>query len=278
MSKELITKAEEIRDEVRVGANTSRRVGGFLEEMAREVNGLYENVLDWINNEKPQGGGFILTQSDVVNNLTDENELKPLSAKQGKLLKAIIDALVVDNLVTNDETKALSAKQGKNLADNIRGLSEVYQPLGDYAPETHTHKATDVQEDTAHKFMTDTEKNTLSSLGTNAALKDFSNVTTKLLNQNGYYKLPDGLLIQWGYTTNSGSNKTIYFPQSFADTNYSIVSNFFIDNANDGTVYCMQIKYKGVSYYRATCIQNTTDNDHGITERPYFYIVIGRWK
>lgn len=38
-----------------------------------------------------------------------------------------------------------------------------------------------------------------SSLGTNCALKDFSNVTTKDLGQNGYYKLPDGLLIQWGY-------------------------------------------------------------------------------
>lgn len=36
-----------------------------------------------------------------------------------------------------------------------------------------------------------------SSLGTNYALKDFSNVTTKNLGQNGYYKLPDGLMIQW---------------------------------------------------------------------------------
>lgn len=91
MSKELITKAEQIRDEVRVGANTAKRVGGFLEEMAREVNGLYNNMLDWINNEKPQGGGFILTQSDVVNNLTDESELKPLSAKQGRVLKEMVE-------------------------------------------------------------------------------------------------------------------------------------------------------------------------------------------
>lgn len=36
-----------------------------------------------------------------------------------------------------------------------------------------------------------------SSLGTNAALKDFSNVSTKTFSQNGYYKLPDGLMIQW---------------------------------------------------------------------------------
>lgn len=52
-----------------------------------------------------------------------------------------------------------------------------------------------------------------SSLGTNAALKDFSNVTTKSLSQNGYYKLPDGLLIQWG-TGGNGVNQIVYFPTS----------------------------------------------------------------
>ena len=116
MSKQLITESEAIRDEVRVGANSAKRVGTLLVQMANEVNGIYTNVLDWINNDRPQGGGFILTQSDVVNALTDESELKPLSAKQGKILKAIIDAMVVDNLVTDDESKALSARQGKELA------------------------------------------------------------------------------------------------------------------------------------------------------------------
>lgn len=176
MSKELIKKAERILDEVRVGANTAKRVGGFLEEIAREVNGLYENVLDWINNEKPQGEGFILTQSDVVNNLTDESELKPLSAKQGKLLKAIIDAMVVDNLVTNDKTKALSAKQGKNLADDIRGVSEVYQPLGDYAAEVHGNKASDIQEETNKKFMTDAERSLLNRFLVNFRALPFANL------------------------------------------------------------------------------------------------------
>lgn len=277
MSKELITKAEEIRDEVRVGANTSRRVGGFLEEMAREVNGLYENVLDWINNEKPQGGGFILTQSDVVNNLMDESELKPLSAKQGKLLKAIIDALVVDNLVTNDETKALSAKQGKNLADNIRGLSEVYQPLGDYAPEIHMHKAADVQEDTTHKFMTDTEKDTLSSLGTNAALKDFSNVTTKSLGQNGYYKFPDGLMIQWGYQGTSGSgNITIYLPTSFYDTNYSIGTTFEV-TSSEPSIHVVMFYSKQKTYYSVRR-RFGNSSEEGDTGRGFTWIAIGRWK
>lgn len=46
--------------------------------------------------------------------------------------------------------------------------------------------------------MTDAEKNALSSLGTTYAKSDFSNVGTKSLGQNGYYKFPDGLMIQWG--------------------------------------------------------------------------------
>ena len=157
MSKQLITESEAIRDEVRVGANSAKRVGALLVQMANEVNGIYTNVLDWINNDRPQGGGFILTQSDVVNALTDESELKPLSAKQGKILKAIIDGLVVDNLVTDNESKALSARQGKELAERIEGLSEVYQPLGDYQPagnyaaSVHKHQASDIQETTDEK-------------------------------------------------------------------------------------------------------------------------------
>ena len=57
-----------------------------------------------------------------------------------------------------------------------------------------------------------------SSLGTNAALKDFSNVTTKNLSRTGYYKFPDGLMIQCGWaSSNQNSNwmQTVYLPLSF---------------------------------------------------------------
>ena len=66
-----------------------------------------------------------------------------------------------------------------------------------------------------------------SSLGTNAALKDFSNVTTKSLSQNGYYKLPDGLLIQWG-TGGNGVNQIVYFPTSFYNTLKSATKLFSV--------------------------------------------------
>lgn len=112
-----------------------------------------------------------------------------------------------------------------------------------------------------------------STLGTKADL-----VEAKNLGQNGYKKYSDGFMLQWGYVAISGSNKIVYFPQSFADANYSIVANFFIEETYNGTAYCLQIKYRGTSYFRATSTQNTTDADRGLTERPYFYIAIGRWK
>ena len=234
MSKQLITESEAIRDEVRVGANSAKRVGTLLVQMANEVNGIYTNVLDWINNDRPQGGGFILTQSDVVNALTDESELKPLSAKQGKILKAIIDGLVVDNLVTDNESKALSARQGKELAERIEGLSEVYQPLGDYQPagnyaaSVHEHQASDIQETTDKKVMTAEERNILSTLGTNYAKSDMSNIVTKSFGQNGYIKFSNKFIVQWGFATDNQTyyKQTVYLPISFLDgSSYVVVTS-----------------------------------------------------
>lgn len=55
---------------------------------------------------------------------------------------------------------------------------------------------------------------------------DFSNITQKYFAENGYYKLPDGLLIQWGVNRSGTETRTIYFPISFWNANYSFVSNF----------------------------------------------------
>lgn len=280
MSKELVTKAEAIRDEVRVGANTAKRIGGLLTEISREVNGLYDNVLDWINNEKPVGNGFILTQSDVINSLEDASELKPLSAKQGMILKAILDALVVDDTTTNDGAKALSARQGKKIADNLKehNHDSVYQKKGNYATDIHKHAAIDIEENTTHRFMTDNEKNTLSSLGTNAALKDFSNVTTQNLGQNGYCKFPNGLMVQWGYASNSSNgNATIYMPMSFySDTTYSLVTTMETASS-DPAVFVAIPYYKSIAYFSVKRRYVTSDGV-GDTPRSFYWLAIGRWK
>lgn len=278
MSKQLITESEAIRDEVRVGANSAKRVGTLLVQMANEVNGIYTNVLDWINNDRPQGGGFILTQSDVVNALTDESELKPLSAKQGKILKAIIDGLVVDNLVTDNESKALSARQGKELAERIEGLSEVYQPLGDYQPagnyaaSVHEHQASDIQETTDKKVMTAEERNILSTLGTKSIL-----VESQSLGQNGYLKCSNGLLIQWGKHSGSTSpSVTIYLTESFLDADY-IIQGSIIKDASDNNVYsALPIANPTKSSFKLD--RNFSSTNIGVSSAKFNWIAIGRWK
>ena len=66
----------------------------------------------------------------------------------------------------------------------------------------------------------------LSTLGTKYAKADFSNVITKVLSQNGYYKFPDGLLIQWGYASSGSYNKAVLLSTlgtNFAKSDFSNV-------------------------------------------------------
>jgi hypothetical protein len=112
-----------------------------------------------------------------------------------------------------------------------------------------------------------------SSLGTNAALKDFSNVTTKNLGQNGYYKLPDGLIMQWGYASAANGGQTIYFPISFLDTNYSVVTNTATDSPSLSVAIVKTIRYKNKSSLTIVSLQ------HGqAAGEPWSWFAIGRWK
>ena len=185
--------------------------------------------------------------------------------------------------------------------------SGVYQPVGNYAPASHKHAASEINEDATHRFMTDEErekldgiaagannyshpashpasmieestsrkfmtqdeKTLLSSLGTNAALKDFSNVSTKDLGQNGYYKLPDGLLIQWG-TGGNGVNQIVYFPTSFYNTSYVVVTTAISSVMNS---IVKMINGKNISYFKVYSVGPTIE-----AGEIFGWIAIGRWK
>ena len=108
-----------------------------------------------------------------------------------------------------------------------------------------------------------------SSLGTNAALKDFSNVTTKSLSQNGYYKLPDGLLIQWG-TGGNGVNQIVYFPTSFYNTSYVVVTTAISSVMNS---IVKMINGKNISYFKVYSVGQTIE-----AGEIFGWIAIGRWK
>lgn len=116
-----------------------------------------------------------------------------------------------------------------------------------------------------------------STLGTYAK-KDFSNVvTSKNLGLNGYYKLPDGLMIQWGYSSKCGSGVSIYLNTSFYDTNYSVIANEQINGAQ-AVVYSIHILVKYTSYFTVRGYYHDFRNVSGDMPDGFFWIAIGRWK
>ena len=153
---------------------------------------------------------------------------------------------------------------------------ERYQPLGNYAASVHEHQASDIQETADKKVMTAEERNILSTLGTNFAKSDFSNVITKSLSQNGYYKFPDGFLIQWGYFSGgTANNQSINFPLSFKSC-FSLAFSSTTDNTNNSiwSVNYAAIYASYFTVYRRYADAGTIAN----SSQSFRWIAIGTWK
>jgi hypothetical protein len=108
-------------------------------------------------------------------------------------------------------------------------------------------------------------------------LKDFSNVTTKNLGQNGYYKLPDGLMIQWGYSGGYSSATNFYFPTAFKDTSYSMSMCAEYGNIAESVVLCPYVNTKTTAYFKGG-VTYTNGNTVLPSVWKFFWIAIGRWK
>ena len=108
-------------------------------------------------------------------------------------------------------------------------------PIGKdlFALIEHTHKASDVTEETNKRFVTDEEKDELNTLSTTYAKADLSNAMTVSLGQNGYAKFNNGLLIQWGYfSAGASNNQSINFPVSFKSC-FSLAFSSSTDNTDN---------------------------------------------
>lgn len=121
---------------------------------------------------------------------------------------------------------------------------------------------------------------TQSSLGTNYARADFSNVVTKSLGQNGYYKFPDGLLLQYGKAGSStAGNLTVYFPTTFYDSNYSLNCSMMTDeDGAHGHLYAAMPWTLYSSYFKAKRRWAYTNSQFGDSALFFFWFAIGRWK
>lgn len=135
-----------------------------------------------------------------------------------------------------------------------------------YAPISHTHNATDVITDADHCFVTSTEKAKLGQISLNAG--------------NGYTKLSDGTLIQWGMVrenivTNAYKNtaKTITFPYTFGG-NCPVTVNIQYENSSySGVPWVDYIEYGSCRVVlQGAAAANTS------TATYFRWMAIGRWK
>lgn len=141
----------------------------------------------------------------------------------------------------------------------------------------HTHKASDVTEETNKRFVTNEEKNELSTLSTVYAKADLSNAMIVSLGQNGYAKFNNGLLIQWGYSAGTSSAaQTVYMPTSFYNTNYIAIGSI-IKNNTDNNAYTFCPIY-GYSINSFKVDRNFVSTSTGVSSAKFNWMAIGRWK
>ena len=117
---------------------------------------------------------------------------------------------IVDNLITIDATKPLSAKQGKDLQDNKLEKDDL--------KDASTDQKGIVQ---LNNTLTSTSTTEAATANTVKLLNDrFTNDFLNLKSENGYQKLPSGLIIQWGrftptMATTVGSPQYVSYPIAF---------------------------------------------------------------
>ena len=172
---------------------------------------------------------------------------------------------IVDNLTTDDADKVASAAQVKILNDDKanktttltagNGLSgggtlEINRTLTLGTPSKITGSTTNSVTATSHTHEIDNAStsvagvvklnNTLTSTSTSEAatantvklLNDrFVNDFLSLKSENGYQKLPDGLIIQWGLSTGA-SSRTATFPIAFPNECLNISGSTYLPLGN----------------------------------------------
>mgnify|MGYP000816560173 FL=1 len=151
-------------------------------------------------------------------------------------------------------------------------------PIGKdlFALIEHTHKASDVTEETNKRFVTDEEKDELNTLSTTYAKADLSNAMTVSLGQNGYAKFNNGLLIQWGYfSAGASNNQSVNFPISFKSC-FSLAFSSSTDNT-DNSIWSVNYAAIYASYFT---VYRRYANAGSVSpsSQSFRWIAIGSWK
>ena len=122
----------------------------------------------------------------------------------------------------------------------------------------------------------------VSSLGTNAALKDFSNVATWRFGSgtiSSYIKFNNGLLICWGWMGRiSLETKMVYLPLSFANDAYKVTLTSEASTSAGTTLISLTVNNKTVSSFKVKGAFHTVDVASGYPSDPFDWFAIGNWK
>lgn len=162
-----------------------------------------------------------VSTADIVNNLTSTATNKPLSAAQGKALKALIDAIVVPTKLSElaaDATHRLTTDAEKAAWNAKSTFSGKYEDLtGKPTIPTVPTKVSQLTNDAGY-----IDDSTLAAeLAKRGQLKpEFANSIEECTDQSKLYVLPDGYIYAYMYTevTAEGGNNNLAVPKISTDT------------------------------------------------------------
>ena len=170
---------------------------------------------------------------------------------------------IVDNLTTNDGTKALSAKQGKVLQDNKLEANKVGAANGVASLDANTKvpvaqlPAATISDAGVLRFATASEVSNRTNVSAAITPANVGQTFGQLLTENGWCRLPNGLIMQWG----TSSSPSVVFPRAF-DIDCFNITGSYIGRSYDTNIFAVMSKTK-------TSFEANTLN------RNYFWYAIG---
>lgn len=186
---------------------------------------------------------------------------EPTSGSDNALTSgAAYTALAGKLATTGTAAKAVSDASGNTITSTYATKTELNTLRNSMATDTG------VVHTTGNESINGTKTFKAAIIGT-ASDANNSVVTTvaKSKSANGYYKLGNGLILQWGLANTGG---TVTLPTAFTSTNYSVV----ISRVNTDT------KYHGGSYVQALTTTNFTFNGADANSQPHYWQALGYQK
>lgn len=246
----------------------ARYVDGLLKPVSYEYKAIIVTV-------KPTNKGCITVTSSGVDkvlkrssDLTNSNSSETIASS--KALKIVADEVKGKANTSHSHSGYEPAFSKLSAFNKNFGNAEGTVCQGDDSRLSDARVASDVL---AWAKASSKPSYTASEVG--AASKDLSNATLiKSFSSNGYYKAPDGLLIQWG--TNSGSYVHTYFPITFYSLFQIVVSPNTYDNNIDSAV-TRRVESSTTSgfYSRGTFSHFAGSGQHS---GAFAWMAVGRWK